>query len=195
MNEHGPRFDELAGDDLPAAERDRLQRVHDLLVAAGPPPELSPAIMSAPEESSSRITPLYRRYRYRYTALAAAAVLAVTLFSAGYAIGHRGSKEAVQTVAMTGPGGARASLALYPEDRAGNWPMSLEISGLKQLPAGKTYSLWLTRHGKLADPCGTFTVANGTTKVPLNAPYHLKDYDGWVVVRTGSKTPLLSTAA
>ena len=61
-------------------------------------------------------------------------------------------------MAMTGPGGARASLVLYREDCAGNWPMKLEVSGLKPLPAGKTYSLWLTRHGKLADPCGTFAV-------------------------------------
>ena len=44
------------------------------------------------------------------------------------------------------------------------------------------------------DLCGTFVVAGGTTEVPLNAPYHLKDYDGWVIVRTGAKTPLLSTA-
>jgi hypothetical protein len=194
VSDHRPSLDDLAGDDLPAAERDRLQRVHDLLIAAGPPPELSPALTSPPEEPRAGVTPLSRRYRYRYTAIAAAAALAITLFGAGYAIGHRGTKEATKTVAMTGPGGAQASLVLYGEDPAGNWPMKLEISGLKPLPAGETYSLWLTRHGKLADPCGTFAVTSGTTKVPLNAPYHLKDYDGWVVVRTGAKKPLLSTA-
>ena len=37
-------------------------------------------------------------------------------------------------------------------------------------------------------------MAAGTTKVPLNAPYRLKQFDGWVIVRTGTKVPLLSTA-
>jgi hypothetical protein len=34
-------------------------------------------------------------------------------------------------------------------------------------------------------------VASGTTKVPLNAPYRLKNFDDWVIVRTGSTTPLV----
>jgi hypothetical protein len=29
--------------------------------------------------------------------------------------------------------------------------------------------------------------------VSLNAPYRLPDFDGWVVVEEGSKTPLLTT--
>jgi hypothetical protein len=29
----------------------------------------------------------------------------------------------------------------------------------------------------------------------LNAPYRLKDYDGWVVVRTGSSKPFLLRTA
>jgi Anti-sigma-K factor rskA len=194
VSDRPPSFDELAGDDLPAAERDRLQRVHDLLVAAGPPPELPPSLVHAPDEPPVRVTPLSRRYRYRYTVIAAAAAAVITLFGTGYAIGHRGTREAELTVPMVGPHGARAVLSVYAEDRAGNWPMTLEISGLEQLPAGKTYALWLTRHGKLVDPCGTFAVTSGTTKVPLNAPYKLKDYDGWVIVRTGATKPLLSTA-
>src|SRR5205807_4833909 len=39
-----PEFDELLGPDVPAEERARLQRVHDLLVEAGPPPALPPAL-------------------------------------------------------------------------------------------------------------------------------------------------------
>ena len=31
-----------------------------------------------------------------------------------------------------------------------------------------------------AESCGTFAVASGTTTVPLNAPYQLKKFDGWV---------------
>ena len=72
--------------------------------------------------------------------------------------------------------------------------MTLQVSGLAPLPEGKTYTLWLTRGGKLAESCGTFVVAAGSTKVPLNAPYRLKQFDGWVIARTGSNTVLLSTA-
>ena len=45
------------------------------------------------------------------------------------------------------------------------------------------YELYLTRHGRIAAPCGTFTVHAGTTKVHLNAPYQLRRYDGWVVTK------------
>ena len=37
-----PDFDALVGADVPGEERDRLRRAHELLVAAGPPPELAP---------------------------------------------------------------------------------------------------------------------------------------------------------
>jgi Anti-sigma-K factor rskA len=194
MTDRTPSFDDLAGDDLSVPERERLQSVHDLLLAAGPPPELSPSLERAPDVAPAGAIPRVRRYRYRYTAFAAAAVVAVTLFGAGYAIGHRGDRNAVQTVAMTGPGGAKASITVYAADSAGNWPMTLDVSGLEQLPDGKTYALWLTRKGKLVDQCGTFAVTGATTEVELNAPYSLRDYDGWVVVRTGETTPLLSTA-
>jgi hypothetical protein len=29
--------------------------------------------------------------------------------------------------------------------------------------------------------------------VPLNAPYRLRDFDGWVVTRIGSEAPVLTT--
>ena len=92
---------------------------------------------------------------------------------------------------MSGPAGATASIALLAKDTAGNWPMTLEVSGLPALPEGETYTLWLTRDGALAESCGSFVVAAGTTKVPLNAPYRLKQFDDWVIVRTGSTLPLL----
>jgi hypothetical protein len=67
--------------------------------------------------------------------------------------------------------------------------MELRVNGL---PAG-TYELWLTRDGKLAEPCGAFAVAEGETTVPLNAPYKLKAFDGWVVVPSGAREPVLTT--
>ena len=64
--------------------------------------------------------------------------------------------------------------------------MTLEVAGLEPLPDGSTYTLWLTRDGSPAESCGAFVVASGTTRVPLNAPYPLKTFDGWVVVKSGT---------
>ena len=108
--------------------------------------------------------------RYRYTALAAAVVAACALFGVGYLAGGAGGTEPVRTVAMSGASQATAELDLFEKDAAGNWPMELRVSGL---PEGR-YELWLTRDGKLAEPCGAFAVAAGETTVPLNAPYTLK---------------------
>jgi hypothetical protein len=94
---------------------------------------------------------------------------------------------------MTGSGGASAELVVLAKDAAGNWPMDLTVRGLPVLAGDRRYELWLTRKGKLVESCGTFAVAAGETKVPLNAPYVLRDYDGWVVVAGGSTTPVLRT--
>ena len=90
---------------------------------------------------------------------------------------------------MSGANQATAELDLFEKDAAGNWPMEIRVSGL---PEGR-YELWLTREGKLAEPCGAFAVAAGETTVPLNAPYTLKGDVGWVVVPSGATTPVLTT--
>jgi hypothetical protein len=188
----GPDFDELVGDDLGGDERERLLRVHRLLIEAGPPPELSPELASAPPAPKASVVPI-RRHRWRTASVAAAAALLVA-FGAGWLIGGRGSADNIQrTVAMSGPHGATASLEVLHADAAGNWPMRMEVSGLPQLPGGKTYALWLTKDGRLDSPCGNFVVGEGTTTVKLNAPYHLKEYTGWVVTRPGSTVPVLRT--
>ena len=129
------------------------------------------------------------------TLLAAVVAAATILVGIGYVLGAGGGSEApVQRITMSGAGGAAASIALLARDEAGNWPMTLEVTGLAPLPRGETYTLWLTRGDELAESCGTFAVASGTTTVPLNAPYQLKKFDGWVVVRSGTERPfLLST--
>jgi hypothetical protein len=72
--------------------------------------------------------------------------------------------------------------------------MELEVTGLAPAQSGRSYELWLTKQGRLAALCGSFLVEpDGTAKVPLNAPYRLRDFDKWVVVEEGSKTPLLTT--
>lgn len=187
MNAPTPRFAEIIEADDP--ERTRLQATHDLLLAAGAPPELPPRLEEPPPEPRAATFYFPRR---RFTAIGAIAVAATVLFGVGYAIGGRDSpQKPVQTIAMTGRSGATATLDLLPRDAAGNWPMTLEVAGLPTLPDGRTYTLWLTRDGKLVESCGAFSVAEGQAKVPLNAPYRLKEFDGWVVVRTGTTRPFL----
>jgi hypothetical protein len=176
----------IVGDDGDPAELERLQRLHELLERVGPPPELSPALASAPDPPAARVIPFPRRYRF--TAAAAAAVAAAVLFGVGYLVGKAPGETVEQTVAMSG-NGATAELDLFDVDAAGNWPMELHVRGL----GPGRYELWLTRDGELAETCGQFVVAEGETTVPLNAPYRLRDFDGWVVVRFGMQEPLLTT--
>src|SRR5437588_621917 len=61
MDRGRPEFRELVGDDLTPEERARLERVHELLVAAGPPPELPPALAEPPGESEPSPMVLPRR--------------------------------------------------------------------------------------------------------------------------------------
>jgi hypothetical protein len=187
-----PDFDELVGTDLEPEERERLRRVHELLVAAGPPPELPPELL--PAKQGGTVVPLRRRGRRRLVpALILAAALAATAFGAGFLVGDRSAESDPERVVVMRGDNASASLAIFEVDEAGNWPMEMTVRGLPELPAGRTYELWLTKDGRLAAPCGTFVVEGPRTVVPLNAPYRLADYDGWVVTRTGSQTPLLTT--
>lgn len=176
---------DLIGDDVAPEELERLERVHTLLEQAGPPPSLPPGL-ARPPASGGDVIAFPRRYRplAAIAALAAAAVL----FTMGYLVGNTGPNTEV-TVAMTGSGGASGSLEIYAKDHAGNWPMRLHVDGL----AEGTYALWLTRGGRLAEPCGSFAVSAGTANVPLNAPYKLRSFDGWVVVPSGSREPVLTT--
>jgi len=188
-----PNFDELVGTDLGDAERERLRRVHDLLIAAGPPPDFEPA--EAPEPPVATVTRLAPRRGLALVALAAAFVVAA--FGAGFFVGNRGA-GAEQVVAMVGTGqaaGASASLEVFAEDPAGNWPMQLEVKGLTRGESERPYELWLTKNGRLAALCGSFLAKpDGTARVRLNAPYRLSDFDSWVVVVEGSRNPLLTTA-
>ena len=181
-------LNDIVGDDLEPGERDRLERLHALLSQAAAPPELPPGLQHAPPEPPAAKVISFPR-RYRYTALAAAAVAAIALFGVGYLVGGAGGAEPIRTVSMSGASPAAAELDLFEKDAAGNWPMELRVSGLEP---GR-YELWLTRGGKLAEPCGAFAVAAGETTVPLNAPYSLKAFDGWVVVPSGGTTPVLTT--
>lgn len=173
----GPNFDELVGGELPAGERERLRRVHDLLVAAGPPPEMPRLIASPP------VRALPRR---RAAALLIAAALALASFAAGWLV--RGSDPGFEVrvaVTMSGTSAAPAAsgkIELGYADDEGNWPMVVEVAGLEPLPKNGYYELLLTKNGEPVLTCGTFKVGdNGATIVRLGASYNLRNFDGWVV--------------
>jgi hypothetical protein len=188
------RFDELVGDIEDPRERERLRRVHELLLSVDPPPDVSPELEAPPAPEPVRVLP--RRRRTAVALLAAA--LAAALFGAGWLAGARNdSLETEAVIPMAGTAraaGASASIELLPQDASGNWPMNLLVRGLRpSRDRSDYYELWLTNDGKLADPCGRFTVHAGLTKVVLSVPYGLRKYDGWVVTRHDSNVPLLST--
>ena len=196
MNDQRPDFDELVGSDVDALERERLRRVHDALLAAGPPPELA-GRLTTPPRVGDRVVPFAPRRR-RVILVGLAAALALALFAGGVAVGdHRASTGPVEVVSMTGTAlasNASASLDLFAVDSAGNWPMRLSVTGLAPSANGRPYELWLTRHGKVLALCGSFVPrTDGTTVVPMNAPYRLGEYDGWVIVREGSRAPFVTT--
>jgi hypothetical protein len=189
MSERGPDIGGIL-EGVEPEERERLRAVHELLVQAGPPPELPPALAAPPRPPAATVLHFRRR---RATVIGAAAAAALILLGVGYGIGRGGKERPAFTVAMSGAGGASAELAVFEQDAAGNWPMSLEVRGLRPLPSSERYELWLTKRGELAQPCGTFAVAGEVTEVPLNAPYLLRSFDGWVVVVEGSDDPVLRT--
>jgi hypothetical protein len=172
-----PNFDELVGKDLPAAERERLRRAHDLLVAAGPPPEM-PRLPASP--------PVRALPRRRVAALLIAAALALAAFGAGWFVrGTNDEFDVRRAVPMRSTANAPNASALielgYPDDE-GNWPMLVTVRGLKPLPKGGYYELLLTRDGKPVAVCGSFKVkSQGLTTVRLGASYNLRNFDGWVV--------------
>jgi hypothetical protein len=183
-------LDDLVGGDA------RLRRVHEALVAAGPPAELPPELATPPGRRERPAVRLMPRRRLG-AALVLAAALALAGFGGGYLLGARG-EEAFPTdfvLVMHGTDrapNAAASLAVGELDEAGNWPMKMTVQGLPALAEGARYELLLTKSSELAVSCGTFAV-DGRTLVFLNAPYRLRDYDGWVVTREGSREILLRT--
>jgi hypothetical protein len=189
MSHRPPDFDELVGADVEGAERDRLRRVHDLLVEAGPPPEVS--ARSAP---ATNVVPIPAKRRRRALLAIAAALGVVAVFTLGLVVATGDDPSAERVVAMTGNAGASASLEIFDLDEAGNWPMLIEVEGLAPAADGTLFELWLTSGGEPAALCGSFrTDPEGRAVVPMNAPWKIDDFDGWVVVEAGSTTPLLST--
>jgi hypothetical protein len=197
-----PEFHELMDEIEQPDERERLQRVHDLLVQAGPPPELSPALASiappadaVPEEDERDVSWLPRR-RLGATLVFVGAVIAAT-FGLGYLAGgsDSGGGETASSVRIenTAPmksnGAASGVVNVVRRDASGNTPLIVTVRGLAPLAQGDYYILSLAKDGKPTVTCGTFNVASSKQQtLRMSAAYDLKGFDGWVVTRYDAKT-------
>lgn len=191
-----PDFDDLVGLDVPAGERERLRRAHELLALADAPPELSPELERIPwPEEALQPLGLMRRPRAdrprrpRLVYFAAAATLVAFGFLIGQATTSKPTSiDAARIVRMHGVGEASTASAVINVGRGtdeGNWPMLISVRGLQPAPKGMYYDLWLSAHGKPKFLCGTFNTKAGTTAtiIRLSAAYPLQDggFDGWIV--------------
>jgi len=188
-----PDFDELVGTEATGAERARLREAHDLLLRAGPPPELTPKLKAGPNPGVARMQYRRRAVKRRALVLIAAALSIAVVFAAGYAVSsNRGGSNSAspgiaKTLQLKGTAAvpdAQATLDVWSE-RDGNWPMTLSVKGLPKLPAHTYYEVYLVRDGHPWGSCGSFVVSGSSQalKVSLNAPYKLQKGDSWVVTR------------
>ena len=184
-------FDDLVGGEgLGPGEEERLRRVHDLLLQAGPPPDLTPSLEEygaheLPDADAELVQfPLLPRRRLA-AAVVLAAALALAAFGAGYLVGHRkeASFDARRVYTMHGADGAIASILAGPRDEVGNWQMHFNVTGLPQQAEGGYYRLYLVRNGKPVVVCGSFRVNGKTTKLVFTVPYKTTRFEGWVVTR------------
>jgi hypothetical protein len=183
-----PNFDELVGTDLDRGERERLRKVHELLLEAGPPEELPPQLEAGPTLAMTLAKPP-KPVRRRVALLAAALCVLALAFLGGYLAGNRGGGIAgghpMQLAGTEVAPTALASLKILPEDASGNIPMTLTATGLPKLGRGWYYEVYLVRNGKIFAPCGWF-VSKGVDRgvdVTLNAPYDLQRGDTWIVAK------------
>ena len=187
-----PNFRDLLGEDLPAEERARLEHVHDLLVEAGPPPELPPSLAETPERGEE--VPTWLPRRRAGAALSLAAAIALVAFLGGYVFGFSHNdftstrEESLQGTAKAP--GARGLIKLGEQDEAGNWEMVVTVKGLRPLPGNGYYELFLEHEG-ISLKCGIFDVKSGETSIKFTVPYTFEKNDAWIVTqwRRGEEGP------
>jgi hypothetical protein len=196
---HEPDLRELVGDgDLTHDEQARLRHVHELLLKAGPPPDLPETLVAPRGAPRSRVVVVSPRRLG--AALALAGALAAAAFAVGFLVGDRSSGPEVWRgpIVMRGASDALASVRVGPADDGGNWPVLLRVSGLPPLPRGVFYELVLSKGSELGPTCGSFVVqAEGTTEVTMTVPFDLRTWSGWVIVRRArgapASAPILTT--
>jgi hypothetical protein len=179
-----PGFYEFIDEGLDPVEQERLRKVHELLIAAGPPPELPSALarlMPGATDAEVIRFPLRGR-KAGFAALVLAATIAVAAVG-GYLLGNNGQSgfKTVRVVSMQGRN-SFASVRVGQNDGNGNWPLEMSVSGLPKLTGKQYYELMLTHDGKPTYPCGRFVMRGQATTLYWTVPYKITAASKWVVM-------------
>jgi hypothetical protein len=173
---------ELVGD-VPAKELEELREVDALLRSVPTPPPRLPPSVAQPPARTGHPTRLWTPGRLAIAAVVAAA-LAIVSSAGALWLGTRDEFEVRASVpleATRNAPGAAGVIRLGERDASGTWEVELTVSGLRELPPGGFYVLWLAKDGKYAGTCGSFRVTGGTATHRWVAAYRLEDYDEWVI--------------
>src|SRR5260221_334334 len=140
-----PDFDELLGADVAHDERERLRRVHELLLEAGPPPEVSPEIAYGPTLGTTLSRRGSGRVRRRVLLLAAAVLVLAIAFLGGYLAGNGGgrgppSRTPLKLSGATAAPGAPAALPVGPPAPPRHRPVKVAPTRPPEAAAGRPYT-------------------------------------------------------
>jgi hypothetical protein len=179
-----PGFYEFIDEGLDPVEQERLRKVHELLIAAGPPPELPSALarlMPGATDAEVIRFPLRGR-KAGFAALVLAATIAVAAVG-GYLLGNNGQSgfKTVRVVSMQGRN-SFASVRVGQNDGNGNWPLEMSVKGLPKLTGKQYYELMLVENGKPTYPCGSFVMHGDATTLYWTVPYKITAGSKWVVM-------------
>ena len=112
-------------------------------------------------------------------------LLGVATFFAGYGVGMRDDTFHTDWYSPL-RGTSAAPLAVgnvqgSSIDRSGNTPLLVTVRGLRILPAGEAYALFVIRSGRSPERCGLFSVGTGTTQIHLSCPNLPAGPSEWLV--------------
>jgi hypothetical protein len=162
---------------LDPAERERLRRVHELLLQAGPPTDLPASLATLTDAGAGTRGKVLVFPRRRLAAAVA--------FGGGYVAGdHAGTASAgklVRVATMSGSN-ATAALSVHAPDANGNWPVNFTVNGLpRQSGEFAYYEIFVKYKGKLVYPCAGFRTTGATTSASFLVPYEVTNRTQWVV--------------
>jgi hypothetical protein len=129
--------------------------------------------------------------------LLALVLLGIAIFFAGYGVGMR--DDTFHTHWYSPLRGTRAaplavgSVQGSTIDRSGNTPLLLTVRGLRILPDGEDYTLYVNNGDRSPKRCGFFGVGTDTTQVHLSCPNLPVEPGGWLVTTAPNEAGRLGT--
>jgi hypothetical protein len=155
-----------------------LQRPH---ITRKPASEGTPS--SPPRTEAER----KRSERRREVALLGLLLLGIAIFFTGYATGRHDSTFRTNWYSpLRGTSAAAESVGSVqggPNTPGNNTPLLVTVRGLRILPTGEHYVLYVLSRNRGLLRCGAFWVGDGTTQVKLSYPGLALEPRGWRIAR------------